>query len=243
MEAQNLRMYNRMEDNFHLANKKALFYNLQHMYTALGEDPFESIPVTFHIQNGTRDPEFTKFLCFYERIAREIKEIKKEIEASEKAERAAKAGDLNSEEEKKSPSKKKRKKRGGAKKHEEEEAMAEEEEGIREEEEEEEGEAEQEENEEERKMPHNIWIIKPGENTNQGHGIMVCSNLNEIKSTVGNSGSSKRTYILQRYIDRPLLIHRRKFDMRVYGLLTGVNGHLKGYFFEDGYLRTSSKEF
>jgi tubulin--tyrosine ligase len=31
--------------------------------------------------------------------------------------------------------------------------------------------------------------------------------------------------------------------MRVYGMLTSVYGSVKGYFFEDGYLRTSSKEF
>jgi len=49
--------------------------------------------------------------------------------------------------------------------------------------------------------------------------------------------------IIQVYIQNPLLIHGRKFDIRVYGLLTSINGKLKGYFYEDGYLRTSSKEF
>lgn len=40
-----------------------------------------------------------------------------------------------------------------------------------------------------------------------------------------------------------MLVHRRKFDFRCYGLLTSVNGSLKGYFYEDGYVRTSCKEF
>jgi len=40
-----------------------------------------------------------------------------------------------------------------------------------------------------------------------------------------------------------LLIKKRKFDFRCYGLLTGINGNLKGYFYEDGYIRTSSKEY
>lgn len=31
--------------------------------------------------------------------------------------------------------------------------------------------------------------------------------------------------------------------MRVYGLLQCIGGHQKGYFFEDGYLRTSCKDF
>jgi tubulin monoglycylase TTLL3/8 len=30
----------------------------------------------------------------------------------------------------------------------------------------------------------NIWIVKPGENTNRGNGIHVCSDLNEIRSLV-----------------------------------------------------------
>ena len=35
-------------------------------------------------------------------------------------------------------------------------------------------------------MQRNIWIVKPGENTNRGQGIEVCSDLNEIKSIVMN---------------------------------------------------------
>lgn len=30
----------------------------------------------------------------------------------------------------------------------------------------------------------NIWIVKPGENTNRGNGINVCSDLNEIRALV-----------------------------------------------------------
>lgn len=53
----------------------------------------------------------------------------------------------------------------------------------------------------------------------------------------------ERTYIIQKYIDYPLLVHGRKFDFRCFGILTSTNGRLKGYFYEDGYVRTSSKEF
>jgi hypothetical protein len=35
-----LRIYNRLEDNFHLSNKKALFFNMTQYYKALKEDPF-----------------------------------------------------------------------------------------------------------------------------------------------------------------------------------------------------------
>ena len=30
----------------------------------------------------------------------------------------------------------------------------------------------------------NIWIVKPGENTNRGNGISVCSKLRDIKNIV-----------------------------------------------------------
>lgn len=36
---------------------------------------------------------------------------------------------------------------------------------------------------------------------------------------------------------------KRKFDIRCYMLLTAINGHLKCYWYEEGYIRTSSKEY
>jgi len=60
-------IYNRMEDNFHLSNKKALFRNICTYYEALGKDPFKvAIPLTFNInQPNDSDPEYTKFTRAY----------------------------------------------------------------------------------------------------------------------------------------------------------------------------------
>ena len=58
-----------------------------------------------------------------------------------------------------------------------------------------------------------------------------------------STANRKRTCIIQKYIHNPLLINRRKFDIRLYAALSSVNANLKGYFYQDGYLRTSSKEF
>lgn len=52
-----------------------------------------------------------------------------------------------------------------------------------------------------------------------------------------------KTLIVQSYIKNPLLINKRKFDIRCYGMLVTHYGNLRGYFYEEGYLRTSSKEF
>lgn len=96
------------------------------------------------------------------------------------------------------------------------------------------------------RVVHSLWIVKPGENTNCGHGIHVASDLEEIRGLVSGittSSGHKRTFIIQKYIEKPLLVNKRKFDIRCYGLLTCFNGHVQGYFYHDGYLRTSSKEF
>lgn len=87
----------------------------------------------------------------------------------------------------------------------------------------------------------NYWIIKPGENSNRGSGIQVCDSIEQLKSYI--SSSKRKSYIIQKYITNPLLIDGRKFDIRCYALLTSINGRKKAYFYQGGYLRTSSKEY
>ena len=56
-----MKLANKIEDNYHLCNKKALFVNMKNYYEAIGEDPFDSLPVTFHIKEGLTDPNFLAF--------------------------------------------------------------------------------------------------------------------------------------------------------------------------------------
>lgn len=106
-----------MEDNFHLANKKALFMNMVSYYRKLDLDPFDvAIPLTFHIKSSS-DQEYEKFIKVYERH--------QEIGKS------------------------------------------------------------------------NIWIIKPGENSNRGCGIEVAENLRDIKTLIDNNARmTNRTSIV-----------------------------------------------
>lgn len=97
------------------------------------------------------------------------------------------------------------------------------------------------------------WIIKPGEDSNRGHGIKVLNNLQKIKECImyefNNGLKQYKTCIIQRYIENPYLVHRRKFDIRVFALLSYVSnfekaeGILRGWYYEEGYIRTSCKEF
>lgn len=154
----NLKLYNKLEENENICNKKLLFANLRNYYSAIGKQVFDVVPVTFHVKSAN-EPGFLEF--------------EKTFAQSEGS---------------------------------------------------------------------NIWIIKPGENTNRGRGISVSNNLAEIRSIV-NEKSSTHTSIIQKYIDRPLLINKRKFDIRCFALLTSINSNLQGYFYTEGYIRTSSKEF
>ncbi len=106
---------------------------------------------------------------------------------------------------------------------------------------EDEGDAAQEEYKRFLKYNRNMWIVKPGENSNRGTGILVSKDLKEIEEFVADT--SAHTYIVQKYIERPFLIHQRKFDIRCFALLTSINGLIKGYFYQEGYLRTSSKKY
>jgi len=87
----------------------------------------------------------------------------------------------------------------------------------------------------------NLWILKPGENSNRGRGIAVAKDLPTVLSFIKQSG--KNPVIIQKYIENPLLYKGRKFDIRMYCLITWVYGSAKLYFYDEGYVRTSSFTF
>lgn len=93
-----------------------------------------------------------------------------------------------------------------------------------------------------KEVAKNVWICKPAALSNRGMGIKVVSSLDQVRSMIDNPKCKKTGYIVQKYIERPLLIHTRKFDIRVFLLLVADprNGDLLAYVHQDGYIRTSS---
>jgi hypothetical protein len=96
------KLYARIEDNFHLANKKGLLLNMQEYYRLKGKCIFKShvFPQTFLIKNGYSDEE-------YYRLKEYIMD-----------------------------------------------------------------------------NPESVWIVKPGENSNRGTGIQMCSDLTDIDKLI-----------------------------------------------------------
>lgn len=176
LHSSDLRLHNRLEHNYNLTHKKALYHNLKQYYSSLGVDYTRYVPLTYHIKTGENDPEFHSFMSKFEELSRQIEQT-----------------DSDSE-------------------------------GFR-----------------------NLWIVKPGENSNQGRDIVVCSSIDQIRSeirlAIDRKTGLKRTFIIQKYIEKPYLYGKRKFDIRCYVLITAVNGVIQGYFYPEGYLRTSAREF
>ncbi|XP_021272151.1 probable tubulin polyglutamylase TTLL9 isoform X7 [Numida meleagris] len=83
--------------------------------------------------------------------------------------------------------------------------------------------------EEFRKKPGTTWIMKPV-GRSQGKGIFLFRKLKDIfdwKADGGRTNEQKdetqiETYVAQRYIENPYLIGGRKFDLRVYILVTSM---------------------
>ena len=75
--------------------------------------------------------------------------------------------------------------------------------------------------EEFKKNPSSIWIMKPTDKA-RGIGIFIINKMTQIKKWARDNSKSqfsyanqKDTYVISRYIENPLLIGSKKFDLRL----------------------------
>jgi len=87
-----------------------------------------------------------------------------------------------------------------------------------------------------------LWLLKPGQNANRGNGIKVCDSEEEVRKHLD---SKERLFVVQKYMELPMLVHKRKFDIRAYCLVTQdpADGALRAYWYPGAYLRTTSVEY
>jgi tubulin monoglycylase TTLL3/8 len=84
----------------------------------------------------------------------------------------------------------------------------------------------------------NIWIAKPA-GLSRGRGIQVFSNLEDISAY---TRGKDHNWILQKYIENPMIVNNRKFDLRIWVLVTDLNP-LTIWFWNKPYVRFPAADY
>lgn len=97
-----------------------------------------------------------------------------------------------------------------------------------------------------RKSSEGFWIMKPVASS-CGRGISVVTSSQALAMLTSSSTSKKKaaaakSMLFQKYLDNPLLINKKKFDLRIYVLVTGVDP-LRVYIHKEGLTRISTSNF
>ena len=103
--------------------------------------------------------------------------------------------------------------------------------------------------EEFKKYPNSLWILKPN-NRCQGQGITLLNKTSKVKKMNFNKKVTDNyqninvndVYVVSKYIENPFLMGGKKFDMRIYCLVTTFHP-LKAYLYQQGFCRFCNEKF
>lgn len=89
-------------------------------------------------------------------------------------------------------------------------------------------------------------ILKPGEFTNRGTGVVLAYSEEELRNKCRELFAANKKVanaVVQSYIHNPLLFKGRKFDIRCYALVVKSFAKTSVFWYRNGYMRTSSFEY
>ncbi|CAM9891202.1 unnamed protein product, partial [Ectocarpus fasciculatus] len=99
--------------------------------------------------------------------------------------------------------------------------------------------------EEFKRNPNAMWIMKPTARS-QGKGIFIINKLSQIKKWSSTSKwaqmKDKELYVVSRYIENPLLVGGKKFDLRLYVLVSSFRP-LRVHQFVHGFARFCNAKY
>lgn len=85
----------------------------------------------------------------------------------------------------------------------------------------------------------NVWIVKPSL-SNRGEGIFVS---NERQKILDYINQDERDYVIQKYIENPLLIYDSKFDIRFYFVISIDRRFFRGWAHPSCHIKLASQAF
>tara|TARA_B110000285_G_C14985619_1_gene543653 strand:+ start:258 stop:797 length:540 start_codon:yes stop_codon:yes gene_type:complete len=88
--------------------------------------------------------------------------------------------------------------------------------------------------------PKNAWIVKPG-GKSRGRGIQIHFNKDNMMNYIRSS--MDKIWITQKYIESPLIIKQKKFDIRQWVCVTSWRPKLEVWFYTENYLRFTSDNY